>query len=250
MEAVKRSINGSYWRNRFGRWWLVGVMWMLQASPNWSQSTAVMGIFPTIDHVGKISEKTAYELYYFAAAPLRRFDENQDFPTPSVLLWYAEQSITHSFSSQWSGTLSYVYQAEGPTNGSRIQENRLYGQISYSHSRNRHQWKHRWRHDSRFFQDDFKHRIRYQLSYKYTWGNGHYLLFGQEFFGDLTAGAKRLYNENWANGGVGLKCGERQWLELGALYVTWHTGNGNWFHQFYFQPTWTYVIDFDEHRNR
>lgn len=30
---------------------------MLQASPNWSQSTAVMGIFPTIDHVGKISEK-------------------------------------------------------------------------------------------------------------------------------------------------------------------------------------------------
>ena len=248
MDAVKRPLMGLYCRKYNIKLFLAGIVWMIQASQYWSQSAAVMGVFPTIDHVGKISETKSYELYYFAAAPLRRLNETKDFPTPSVLLWYAEHSLTHSFSSHWSGTLSYVYQAEGPTGGRRIQENRLYGQITYSHSDDRHQWKHRFRHDSRFFQDDFKHRIRYQLSYKYSWENGYYLLLGQEFFGDLTSVSKRFYNENWANGSVGIKCGSRQWLELGALHVTWHTGDGNWFQQFYFQPSWIYVIDFKEHR--
>lgn len=250
MEHVRASLNGLYSRSRYIGSILIVLVLLLHSSWFWSQSTAVMGIFPTIDHVGKLNGRTSYEFYYFAATPLRHVQESHDFKVPSVFLWYAEQSITQSFSSSWSGTFSYVYQAEGPTAGSRIHENRLYGQISFTHGTGKHQWKHRLRHDSRFFQDDFKHRMRYQLSYKYSWLNGNYLSMGQEFFGDLTTGAKRFYNENWANLGVGIKCGARQYLELGALYVTWHMGNENWFHQFYFQPTWIFVLDYREIRKR
>jgi hypothetical protein len=209
-----------------------------------AQDTHVLGVFPTIDHSGKFGKASEYGLYYFLAAPLTELTSTNSVKTPNALLFYLEQSYTYHFSDHISGTGSYVYQEENAFRANTIRENRIYLQMAYAYSHNNNHFKHRLRHDSRFFSDQFKHRLRYQFSFKHEWKSGNYFTFGQEFFFELTKNASKTYNENWANAAYGIQLNERNFLELGVLYVTWNTGGSNWFNQWYFQPTWVSKLNF------
>lgn len=209
-----------------------------------AQDTHVIGVFPTIDHGGRFGKASEYGLYYFLAAPLSELTTYSAVKTPNALLFYLEHSYTYAFSDHISGTGSYVYQEENAFRANSIRENRIHLQLAYFYSQNNNNFKHRLRHDSRFFSDQFKHRLRYQFSYKHEWETGNYFTFGQEFFFELTKNASKTYNENWANAAYAIQLNERNFLELGVLYVTWNTGGSNWFNQWYFQPTWVSKLNF------
>jgi hypothetical protein len=209
-----------------------------------AQSTHSAGVFPTIDHSGKVTRSADYGLYYFLGIPLIELSNTATLNQPSVLLLYAEHAFNYSFNDYLSGTAAYVYQEENAFEPNVLKENRIHLQFAVKHGENGNQFKHRVRHDSRFLQEAFKHRARYQFSYKKELSTGNYFVLGQEFFIELTDAAPRLYNENWANVCYGIRLGERNSLELGMLYVTWNTGASNWRHQWYFQPTWVSKLDF------
>ncbi len=209
-----------------------------------AQDAHIIGVFPTIDHSGKFGKTSEYGLYYFLAAPLVEITTTNTVKTPNALLFYLEQSYTYHFNDHFSGTASYVYQEENAFRVNTIRENRIYLQLAYTHSINNTHFKHRLRHDSRFLTDQFKHRLRYQFSLKHEFESGNYIALGQEFFFDLTKNASPVYNENWANASYGIKLNERNFIELGVLYVTWNTGGTNWFNQWYFQPTWVSKLNF------
>lgn len=209
-----------------------------------AQDTHSLGFFPTIDHSGKFGKASEYGLYYFLAVPLTELTTTNSVKTPNALLFYLEQSYAYHFSDHLSGTVSYVYQEENAFRVNTMRENRVYLQMAFTYSQNNNHFKHRLRHDSRFFSDQFKHRLRYHFSYKHEWESGNYLTIGQEFFFELTKNAFKIYNENWANAAYGIKLNERNYLELGVLYVTWNTGGTNWFNQWYFQPTWVSKLNF------
>jgi hypothetical protein len=213
------------------------------------QKTNVYGVFPTYNQWGKLNEKTNYELYYFTAAPIFGDVKYSGVSPRNWLLMYAEQSITYSPVKSWGLTGSYVYQVENGYDKANVDEHRLFLQTYYALHWNKVTMKHRLRHDSRFFSDVFKHRLRYQIALRGDWESGNYWTIGQEFFFELTNGSEKLYNENWFNTGIGIKLNDQNYLELGALNVTWATAKGRWFNQWYFQPTWVYRLDFSRKEN-
>ena len=215
-----------------------------------SQNSNVYGIFPTINIWGKLSEKVNYELYYFTAAPLIGDVEYSKISNRNWLLMYAEHSLTFAPLKSLSLTGSYVHQVENGYGKGNIGENRFFFQAAHAIQLQKISLKQRLRHDSRFLKNDFKHRIRYQLSCRHDWESGNYFTVGQEFFFELTKGSNKLYNENWLNAGVGIKLNDKNYIELGALSVSWTTAKGTWFNQWYFQPTWVHRFNFECNKKR
>jgi len=222
---------------------------------SYAQSTYVGGLFPTIDHSGKITKRTDYSLYYFGAFPLLNLKNPDIARDANMLLLYAEQALTFQLSKRLFTTGSYVYQKERIAKNTYLNENRFHIQATYKHSANRINFKHRLRLDNRFVHNPisgetpYTHRLRYLLGcdipIRSKKDNMYFTAYEEAFFNTFrNAGA--VYGENWLYAAVGTKLNPRNKVETGPLYITWNTGGNNWFHQFYLQLTWISQVDFSK----
>lgn len=218
-----------------------------------AQSVYVGGLFPTIDHSGKLTNKLDYNLYYFGAFPLVNFNTSTSSDNARFLLFYSEQALTYNLNQQFSLTASYVYQRENSSPNNYWDENRLYAQATFKHTINRMNIKHRLRFDNRFIKNEtlgkmpYMHRLRYLVGMDRALAGGKnklYLTAYEEVFLNTFSNAMAVYGENWAYAAIGFKLGKQNKIELGPLFITWITSKNTWFNQFYGQVTWVSSLDF------
>lgn len=218
-----------------------------------AQNIHTGGIFPTIDHSGSITNKLDYSLYYFGAFPLVNFSETKLDETPFMLLFYGEQALNYNITNKLSFSASYVYQREKTGMDSYVNENRVHFQLTYKYAVNQVKFKHRLRFDNRFITDPntdtntYKNRLRYLLGMELPIGsdnNNWYFTSYEEAFFNTFKNANKVFAENWAYAAIGKRLNNNHKLEAGPLYITWFTGNNNWFNQYYLQLTWISNVDF------
>lgn len=218
-----------------------------------SQSIHYAGVFPTIDHSGKLSDKVEYGLYYFSAFPIINFDSPHLSKNATFLLFYSEQSLTLKLNKRFSFTGSYVYQRANVVYDNYVNENRFYIQAKYKHPINKINLSHRLRFDGRFItnritnETPFTHRVRYLVGIDFpiiSKKENLYFTAYEELFFNTVSGASPVYEENWAYAALGVKLNKKNNLETGLLYITWNIGKTNWFNQYYFQITWVNFLDF------
>ncbi len=221
-------------------------------TPAITQNLNVSGIFPTVDHSGKISTKLDYSLYYFGAFPIININNPNIIKDSYFNLFYAEQALTYKLNSNFSLTGSYLFQRANVVYNNFVNENRFYTQAKYKHSINKFNFTHRFRFDGRFIHDrikketPFTHRLRYQLGLDFSLSENLYFTAYEEVFFNTFKASEKIFGENWAYVGVGKKINEKNKIELGLLYITWNLNQKNWFNQFYGQITWINNIDFQK----
>lgn len=231
--------------------WFFSLLFILLFGSNINaQSINVSGVFPTIDHSGKINNKLEYSLYYFAAFPVVNLNK-PDFLTDTYFnLLYAEQALSYHLNAKFSVTGSYVYQRENVVYDNFVNENRFYLQAKYKHVIKKVNLTHRLRFDGRFVQDrftnkaPFTHRLRYLIGMDARVNEKVYFTAYEEAFFNTFENAAAVYGENWAYTALGIKLNDKNKIESGILYVTWKTGRQSWFNQYYFQFTWINQLDF------
>lgn len=194
-----------------------------------AQSSGSVGLFPTIDHSGTISNKWAYSLYYFVAADLyhsRTADGTRSQAGISAL--YAENTIHYQLSPSFALTSSYVYERQQPFTDRYRNEHRYYVQGTYVHHSGSTTFKHRLRYDGRFIQNrltdtwPYTSRVRYLFGVKMPLGNSHaYFSAYNELFFNTFKNASVVYAENWASAALGFKTGKNSSIEAGPLYIFW-----------------------------
>jgi len=218
-----------------------------------AQSTYVGGVFPTIDHSGTITKHLEYSFYYFGACPLFQFDNPNLSEDANFLLFYSEQALTFHLNPRLSFTGSYVYQRENAIKPYYSNENRVHVQATYKQSINTINLKHRLRFDNRFIlnrstlETPYTHRLRYLIGIDFpipNKKNNLYFTAYQEAFFNTYKKASKVYGENWAFAALGIKLNDKNKIETGPLYITWNTGEKNWFHQYYLQLSWISHLDF------
>lgn len=223
-----------------------------------AQSTQVSGVFPTIDHSGKINKYLDYNFYYFGALPLVNFKNPDISKDAFFLLFYSEQSLSFNVNEHLSFTGSYVYQRENAIADNFSNENRVHVQATYKHAVESVNLKHRVRFDNRFVHNrttgvtPYTHRLRYLIGFDFpmkTKKNNLYFTAYEEAFFNTFENANTVYGENWAYAAVGVKLNEKNKMEMGPLYITWNTGGNNWFHQYYLQLTWVSQFDFTKDKS-
>ena len=217
------------------------------------QSVHVAGIFPTIDHSGKINNKWNYSFYYFGAFPLTEIKASKLSLQDKFLLFYSEQALTFSLSSRLSFTGSYVYQRENVLQNTYVNENRIHLQVTFKHQLNNVNFKHRLRMDNRFIENRITRKTAYTHRLRYLFGidfpikskkNNLYFVGYEEAFFNTFSKASVFYGENWAYAALGISVNTKNKVEAGPLYITWNVGGSNWFHQYYLQVSWISQLDF------
>ena len=215
-----------------------------------AQNINIAGIFPTIDHSGKLNKKLDYSIYYFGAFPAINLYKPNFSWDGNFHLFYAEQAISFSPSSKFSLTGSYVYQRANVVYNDYINENRFYIQGKYKHIFSKINITHRLRFDGRFIQDrimnetPFTNRVRYLFGMDASLNEKTYITAYEEAFFDTKLSYDKFFTENWAYLAYGRKLNSQNKVEAGILYVTWNIGNNNWFNQYYLQITWINLLDF------
>lgn len=216
-----------------------------------AQSISIGGIFPTIDHSGKLSERWSYNSYLFGA--IKPYSSSEGNARP--LYYYGEFGLSYLLTDNLWLTGSYVYERQEPFESIARNEHRLFQQLTYKLPLNRFNIKQRLRFDERFIENintdqfEFSHRLRYLLGATYDLSDEFYLMSYTEFFFNTMAGAHFQFNENWSALQLGYKINERSSFEFGYLYVGWIYNNQNdWFNQHYFQATWVSKLDFTKHK--
>jgi len=218
-----------------------------------AQSTYVGGLFPTIDHSGRLSKKWNYSIYYFAAFPLINLKKPDVSKDAYFNLLYFEQAVSYKLTDKLTLTGAYLYQRTNVIQSDFVNENRFYLQGTYKHSIKK--IKHRLRFDGRFIQNRITHespftdRLRYLIGIDFTIKNNIYFSGYEEAFFNTYSGASVIYGENWGYAGIGKKLNAINKIELGILYISWNTGGTNWFNQYYAQVTWINNIDFRKNKN-
>lgn len=223
-----------------------------------AQNINIGGVFPTIDHSGKINNKADYSLYYFSSFSLINLkEENQNQnPNPYYHLLYAEHALHYNFTNKFIITGSYVYQRENVLRDNYLNENRFYTQIKYKQGFTKISFTHRLRLDGRFVENritkkaPFTHRLRYLIGLDYTIRENLYFTAYEEPFFNTSTISNPIYNENWAYCGLGGRVNAKNKLEIGLLFVTWNVGNKKWFNQYYLQITWINQIDLTKKDNK
>jgi hypothetical protein len=219
-----------------------------------SQYLNIGGLFPTIDHSGRINEKLDYGIYYFGAFPLINFNKLNISEYATFHLLYLEQSLTYKKSEKISFTGSYLYQKENVLKSNYVSENRVYFQTKYKQQFTNFKLTHRFRFDARFVQNrmtnksPFTGRLRYLIGFDKDLSEKYYFSAYEELFFNTMKNASPIYNENWAYLGIGKKLNEKNKLEIGLLYVTWNLSEKKWFNQFYAQVTWINQLDFNKNK--
>ena len=216
------------------------------------QSINLAGIFPTIDHSGKLTDKLNYSLYYFGAFPIANFEKPNLSKDAYFHLFYSEQALTYQIKPKISLTGSYVYQRTNALYANYTNENRFYVQTKYKHSIKIFNLSHRLRFDGRFVQNriinqtPFTHRIRYQLGINFAISEKTYFTAYEEAFFNTFKNTEAIYGENWGYAAFVKKINEKNKIEAGLLYVTWNIGKKIWFNQYYFQFTWINNLNFSK----
>lgn len=218
-----------------------------------SQSKKIAGVFPTIDHSGKLSKRIDYNFYYFGAFPLLNFKQPNFKQDAEILLFYAEQDLTYNLNKKLSFSAAYVFQKEAINLLIMTNEHRLHVQSTFKHTLKEFNIKHRVRLDNRFIENwqtgekPYSHRLRYLIGIetpiKKSIDKLYFTAYQEAFFNTFKS-AKKVYAENWAYLALGVKLNKSNKLEAGPLYITWNTGNKNWFHQYYLQLSWVSQLDF------
>lgn len=218
------------------------------------QSINVGGVFPTIDHSGNLSNKLEYSLYYFAAFPIFKFDGINISKKSYFHLFYSEQALNYNLSKKISLTGSYVYQRENVIDDNFVNENRFYVQTKYNHKVQKVNFTHRIRFDGRFIQNritnktPFTHRVRYLVGIDMPINENIYFTAYEEAFFNSFKKAEVVFGENWTYTAIGKKLNDKNKIELGLLFITWHIGKTNWFNQYYFQLSWINHLDFRKNK--
>jgi len=217
-----------------------------------SQSTYVSGIFPTIDHSGKLSEKFGYSLYYFAAFPLIDLQTPNNFKNGHFNLLYFEQAISYKLLKSIDLTEAYVYQIENVVYPNFVNEQRFHVQLKHKAKIKKANLVNRMRFDGRFISTrtsdmvTFSNRLRYLIGFDTPINSKFYLAAYQEAFFNTFKNATAIYAENWAYAAIGKILNSKNKIEAGLLYITWNTGIKSWFHQYYLQVTWLNNINFSK----
>ncbi len=223
------------------------VLWQTRAD---AQNIVYGGIFPTIDHSGKLSDKWAYHSYIFAA--IKPYSHQDQTDKSRMLYAYGEWGLTYSLTERLSATSAYVYERQQPFEGDYRNENRFHQQLTYQLPLSEKlTLKQRLRFDARFIenratkQTPFTHRLRYLLGISQNITPSVYWFAYSEFFFDTKNQFK--FNENWSALQIGKKIKARHAVELGYLYVGWVRNSQNdWLHQHYLQLTWVSRVDFSK----
>lgn len=220
---------------------------------NSAQDTNHIGVFPTIDHSGSLTDNLEYSLYYFGAFHLLN-SKIDGMNEPSKLsFYYAEQALTYHLNPNLSFTGSYVFEKVNPGKNNYRNENRFYLQTAYQYNLNKTTIKHRLRFDGRFIQDrvtserPFTSRLRYKigLDTPLSKDNNVYLSIYNEFFFNLDKSATAIYGENWAYAGIGFKIDKNNKIETGPLYIFGVSNKQNDLDKsYYLQITWINHLDF------
>ena len=216
-----------------------------------AQSTYKIGLFPTIDHSGKLTKNLEYGLYYFAAVPMYGIKPISGLNAKAILL-YSENGLTYHFNNRFGITAAYVFQKENPSEINYANENRIHFQMHYKLKRKDFEFKNRLRFDYRSVKypnvqsTEITHRLRYLLGYSryFKSSEKYYYSLYEELFFNTKPITKGGLSENWSSFIVGMKVNETHKLETGPLYITWKTNNYSWFNQFYWQITWVSQLDF------
>jgi hypothetical protein len=218
-----------------------------------AQDLNQIGVFPTIDHSGTLTDKLEYSLYYFGAFNIKNSAINGSLPPANLSFVYAEQALTYSLSSNLSFTGSYVFEKVNPTKDNFRNENRFYLQMGYQYNLNRTTLKHRLRFDGRFIQDrvtgdrPFTSRLRYKIGLETPLqkNNKVYLSLYNEFFFNLDKSAIAIYGEDWAYAAIGFKIDKNNKIEAGPLSIFGVYNKQNDFNRsYYLQLTWINHLDF------
>lgn len=215
-----------------------------------SQSSYVVGVFPTLDHSGTLSNKFDYGLYYFAAFPLINLQKPDVSRNAYFNLLYFEQSLSYKVTEHFSITGSYVYQRANVVYDNYVNENRFYVQAKYKHAIKKVSLTHRLRFDGRFIHNQytnetpFTHRLRYLIGMDVPISEKIYFTAYEEAFFSTFKNATAVYGENWAYAAIGKKLNSNNKIEAGILYITWNTGPSSWYNQYYLQLTWINHLDF------
>jgi hypothetical protein len=222
-----------------------------------SQDTHLLGTFPTIEHVGKLSSKLEYGLYYFGAFPLINLSKSKQLSNTSLLLFYAENGLTYHLNKRLSVNAAYVFQKENPIDENFVLENRIHTQIQYKFLARKTEIRQRIRFDYRYLkpnnQKDYsiKHRIRYLAGFTLPINQnaGSYITTYEEVFFNTNPIYKVGLEENWFALNWGKKISNKHKFETGPLYISWKTGQKTWLHQYYWQFTWISLIDYTVKKN-
>lgn len=217
-----------------------------------SQSINHLGLFPTIDHSGQLSNRWSYGLYYFNAFNTASQKVNGVTDNSGYFLFYAEQSLSYQLNPKLSFTGSFVYQRQNPVDkGEYTNENRFYIQSTYRPTIGNSQLKFRLRYDGRFVQNPETHdrpytsRVRTLLGFSRSLSDRLYVNAYNEFFFNTDNNAPIVYGENWAYAAIGVKTKRMGSWEAGPLYMAWINNSPNATLNFYYlQITWISHLDF------
>lgn len=222
----------------------------------YAQTRNHLGLFPTLDHSGTLSNRWEYSFYYFGGFNLFNSKINEIREKPNFFVFYAEQAMTYKWSDRLSFTASYVYERQRPVSGSYRNEQRIYLQSTYKYNLDKATLKHRLRYDVRFIEDritgksPFTSRIRYLFGTMIPMGTKTYFSAYNEFFFNTFNNAPTIYGENWAYLGLGYDFGNVGKLEAGPLYIFWANSPNKGLTNFYYlQFTWITHLDFRKNGN-
>lgn len=224
-----------------------------------AQNINHFGLFPTIDHSGRLSEKWSYSLYYFDAFNLVNDKVNGKPDNSGYFIFYAEQAISYQVTKSLSLTGSYVYERQHPVDKDNYRnENRFYFQATLKTPLKKVQLRNRLRFDARFIQDNvtgdrpFTSRIRYLLGVTVPLSqesNRFYFNAYNEMFFNTYQNPVAVYAENWAYAGIGLKTKSAGSWEAGPLYIFWVNNSARDLQNFYYlQLTWITHLDFRKNK--
>jgi long-subunit fatty acid transport protein len=217
-----------------------------------SQNINYWGLFPTIDHSGKLSNKWGYNAYLFDAIKPYESKINLETDKARSFYVYGEAGLSYNLTKNLSATAAYVHEQQNPFSDNYRVENRLFQQLTLKLPIGKTTFKQRLRFDERFVQNrltgsaPLTHRLRYLLGFKQPLG-------GEKFY--LTAYSEAFFNtsqsfkfdENWSALQLGYKFNDIHSFEAGLLYVGWiNSAPSNWLNQFYLQATWVSQLDFSK----
>lgn len=219
-----------------------------------AQNINYFGLFPTIDHSGKLSERWSYNVYLFDAIKPYNSTENNIRDESRSFFIYGEGGISYQLTPNWSITSAYVFERQNPFKNYWRNEHRVFQQLTYKTQIRKGEGKFRIRFDERFkrrsFEDkaSFSHRARVLFGYKMKVLNDkYYLLMYSECFFNTTKASKHFFEENWSAFQLGIPINDLSSLEIGPLYVGWvNNVQKDWLHQFYLQLTWATSLDFSK----
>jgi hypothetical protein len=211
------------------------------------------GLFPTIDHTSKLTEKLDLSLYYFGALPKFQTSPQSNEKNIAPLLLYSEQSVNYMLNNNFSCAVSYVFQRENKMNGTFANENRIHIQTTYKKPIAKANLKFRLRFDNRFISIEksdyrtYNNRLRCLFGFDFPISskkNNLYIAAYEEAFFNTTAAGQFLYQENWASIALGIKINNANKIECGPLFINWKLNNLDWHNQYYAQISWVSSLNF------